>query len=300
MMKKLLFVYNPHSGKGKMKHDLSDVISVFTAGGFEVTVHPTCASLDGQQYIAQNGSRYDLIVCSGGDGMLHELVCAMTENNIQKPCGYIPSGTINDFASSLKIPKNAVEAAKMIMEEKYKNIDVGCFNGQYFAYVAAFGMFTDVSYITDQKKKNIYGSMAYLHELMKRVDVWNFINSSVHAIIQFGNESIEDDFIYGMAGNTFSVAGIKNLVPTGVEMNDGLIDGMFIRTPKTIAEAEQIKKALVTQKYDIPNIICAKENKFTIISETNISWTLDGEFGGKYNKTDISVEKEVLKIAVPD
>ena len=298
-MKKLLFVYNPHSGKGELKQSLSDVLSIFTASEYDVTVHPTSASRDGQNYIAQRGGEYDLIVCSGGDGMLHELVCAMTESGIDKPCGYIPSGTVNDFAASLKIPKEPAEAAKMITKGNYEDIDVGRFNGGNFAYVAAFGMFTNVSYATDQKLKNTFGAMAYFIEIMKNMDLNNFRSSSVHASIRYENNCVEDDFIFGMTGNTFSVAGQKIPVPVGAEMTDGLLDGIFVKTPKTLAEFELLKKALITQKFNAPNIICAKSDRFTVSSETEIPWTLDGEFGGNYINTEISIQKQVLKIAVP-
>ncbi len=206
---------------------------------------------------------------------------------------------MNDFATSLKIPKLPAEAAKMIVCENYENVDIGSFNDSKFAYIAAFGMFTQVSYATDQKIKNALGATAYLIEVMKSMDLKNFHNSSVHAVIEWADDSVEGDFIFGMTGNTFSVAGLKNLVPSGAEMNDGLLDGMFIKTPKTITELEQVMLALITQKYDIPNIVCAKSESFKIISDSKIPWTLDGEFGGDYSEALISAESKMLKIAVP-
>lgn len=298
-MKKMLFVYNPYSGKGELKQSLSDVISVFTTSGYDVTVHPTSKKLDGKQYISDRGEEFDIIVCSGGDGMLHELVCAMTEAEIHKPCGYIPSGTVNDFATSLNIPKLPVEAAKMIVEENYQDIDVGCFNNSNFAYVAAFGMFTNVSYATEQKLKNTLGTTAYIVEILKSIDLKNFYNSSFHAVIKYDDKCVEGDFIFGMAGNTLSVAGLKNLVPAGAEMTDGLLDGMFIKTPKTIAELEQIKIALIKQNLNVPNIICAKSKHFEFSSHSEVPWTFDGEFGGNYNNAEITIKKQAIKMAVP-
>lgn len=300
-MKKLLFVYNPHSGKGEIGKALSDVLCVFTQAGFDCTVHPTAESNDGRNFIAEHGNEFDLIVCSGGDGMLHELVCGMTSQNIERPCGYIPTGTVNDFASSLDIPKTPIDAAKMIICENYEDIDVGVFNDTYFGYIAAFGMFTNVSYSTDQKVKNVLGATAYLLEALKSMNLKTFFDSSVHAVIsREGGELVEDDFIFGMTGNTHSVAGIKNFVPTNAEMNDGLIDGMFIKTPRTPLELNQIKNALLSQNYNDPYIICASSPEFKVMSTAEIPWTLDGEFGGNFQTARISVRNKSLKIAVPE
>ena len=49
--------------------------------------------------------------------------------------------------------------------------DVGKFNDRYFNYVAAFGAFTDVSYLTSQDEKNSLGYLAYVIEGLKRLPV---------------------------------------------------------------------------------------------------------------------------------
>lgn len=166
-MKKLLFTYNPNSGKGAVKAALSDIISTFTTGGYDVMVHPTCCAGDAIDFISQRGRDFDLIVSSGGDGMLHELAYGMSAGKVDCPCGYIPSGTVNDFASSLNIPKDMQKCAAMIMQEHFQPVDLGRFNGGYFAYISAFGWFTDVSYVTPQKTKNVLGSFAYFLQGLK-------------------------------------------------------------------------------------------------------------------------------------
>lgn len=299
-MKKLLLVYNPHSGKGEFNRSLSKVLCVFTNAGYDCTVHPTAKSGDGYNYIVNNGGEFDMIVFSGGDGMLHELVCGMTASGNTKPCGYIPSGTVNDFASSLGISKVPVEAAKTIVGGSCENIDVGCFNDSYFAYIAAFGIFTNVSYTTSQRSKKALGATAYLFEALKGINLKNLYDSSVHAVVSWDGHSVEDDFIFGMTGNTHSVAGLKNIVPVGAEMNDGLLDGMFIRTPKTIPELEQIQFALLKQKHDIPNILCVRSNRFEVRAGADVPWTLDGEFGGELAKAEISAKHRSIKIVVPN
>ena len=227
-MKKLLFTYNPNSGKGAVKAALSDIISTFTTGGYDVMVHPTCCAGDAIDFISQRGRDFDLIVSSGGDGMLHELAYGMSAGKVDCPCGYIPSGTVNDFASSLNIPKDMQKCAAMIMQEHFQPVDLGRFNGGYFAYISAFGWFTDVSYVTPQKTKNVLGSFAYFLQGLKSFEPRYLKENSGRVRITWEHGVIEDDFIYCMIGNTHSVGGMKNLVPDGASLTDGMLDCMFV------------------------------------------------------------------------
>ena len=298
-MKKLLFVYNPHSGKGAIGQSLSEIICRFTDGGYDVTVHPTREQRDGQNYIRDHAGEYDTVVASGGDGMLHEMFCGFHEAGIKMPCGYIPAGTVNDFASSLKIPKVPEEAADIIVAGNFKELDAGLFNDTVFSYVAAFGMFTKVSYATDQKMKNALGAAAYFIEVLKSLDPKSFRDSTVRAKISFGGQVYEDDFIYGMVCNTLSVGTLTGIVPQGAKMDDGLLEGVFIKAPKNLPELDSIRNALVTGNLDIPGIVYSKSSAFTVETERETEWTLDGEYGGSHTLTDIRVKEKAVIIAVP-
>ncbi len=298
-MKKLLLVYNPHSGTGTIAKYLSEILTILTAGGFAVTVHPTSAPLDGQLYISENAADYDLVVSAGGDGMLHELVNAAVNLSPRKPCGYIPAGTVNDYASSLTIPKDITRAARTIVNGEFISVDAGKFNDQYFSYVAAFGMFTDVSYSTDQKVKNIFGAAAYLMNALRSLDIRRFNETSARLTIEANGKEISDEFIFGLCGNTYYVGGLQNVVPYGANMRDGLLDGLFIRTPKKPLELQNISAALINRNFDCEHIVCIQSEKFTITSDKEIAWTLDGEDGGKTTLAELSAVHDAYEIAVP-
>lgn len=297
--KKMLFVYNPHSGRGEIAQALSDILTRFTSVGYDVTVHPTLKRNNGQNFIAKHGSEFDIIVSSGGDGMLHEHFSGMMAGRIDVPCGYIPTGTVNDFASSLMISKVPVEAVEIIINEKFKAIDVGVFNDSVFSYVAAFGLFTKVAYSTDQNMKNALGFLAYFIEILKSMDLKHFNEASVHAKIKIDDRIYEDDFIFGFAGNTLSVGGLTTLIPTGAEMDDGLLDFMFVKTPRTLFELDRIRQALMTKKLDIPEIICDQADSAEIETARPIEWTLDGEYGGKCDHVKLGILNKAVRIAVP-
>ena len=169
-MKKMLFIYNPNSGQGLLKPKLSDVLDIFVKGGYDVTVYPTQKYHDAIAKMRSYDDHYDLVVCSGGDGTLDEIVTGMMEYKEEKvPIGYIPAGTTNDFARSLHISRDILEAADTAVNGTVFPCDVGCFNNDYFVYIAAFGLFTDVSYETKQSMKNILGHLAYVLEGTKRI-----------------------------------------------------------------------------------------------------------------------------------
>lgn len=300
VMKRLLFIYNPHSGKGTIRQSLSDIIHIFIGAGYTVTVLSTDNLEGGNAYLADIQRDYDIVVYSGGDGMAHGMVCSQLEGEERKAYGLIPAGTVNDFAGSLNIPKYPAEAARVIVGGNYADIDVGCFNDSRFAYIAAFGLFVDISYSTDQEMKNKIGSGAYYLNALKSMNLQHFHDMSTHMTIQWDGGLAEDDFVFGMAGNTASVAGLKKLVPADAAMDDGLLDGLFIKTPKTASQMSHIKKAILKRDYDVPEIVSVKSGYFEVEAETDIPWTLDGEFGGRCSRADISVIPKALKIAVPE
>lgn len=294
MSKKLLFIFNPRSGKGQIRNKLLDIIDVFVKGGYEVIVHPTQGPLDGCKMAQEMAGNVDLIVCSGGDGTLDEVVTGLMKAQADVPIGYIPAGSTNDFANSLEIPRDMVAAAKDILEGQLYSFDVGDFNNDTFVYVAAFGLFTDVSYQTDQNLKNLLGHLAYVMEGTKRI----FDVKSYQVKIEANGTSYEGEYIYGMITNSHSVGGFKNLIGPGVEMNDGLFEVTLIKRPKNLLELNEIIAALLNA-YDNTSLIDTfKADFLEIHSQESISWTLDGEYGGDHMDVKIKNKKQALDIVI--
>lgn len=294
MSKKLLFIFNPRSGKGQIRSRLLDIIDVFVKGGYEVIVHPTQGPMDGCKMAQEMAKDVDLIVCSGGDGTLDEVVTGLMNADASVPIGYIPAGSTNDFANSLEIPRDMVAAAKNILEGQLYSFDVGDFNNDTFVYVAAFGLFTDVSYQTSQNLKNILGHLAYVMEGAKRI----FDVKSYQVRVEANGTAYEGEYIYGMITNSHSVGGFKNLIGPDVEMNDGLFEVTLIKKPKNPLELNEIIAALLNA-YDNTSLIDAfKTDRLEIHSPESISWTLDGEFGGEHKDVKIKNKKQALDILI--
>ena len=283
METKLFFVFNPKAGKGKIKTALMDIVDIFNKGGYEVVIRATQYPKDAYEMTRKYADKVDLVVCSGGDGTLDEVVAGLVETGSKVPVGYIPAGSTNDFAGSLFIPKNMVAAAEMIMEENVYRCDIGKFNKQTFTYIAAFGLFTDVAYETDQDLKNILGHLAYLLEGVKRL----FDIQSYHMKVTTEDEIFEDDFMYGMITNSRSVGGFKNLTGKNVDMNDGLFEVTLITTPKNPMDMQEIIAGLMSGKDNSDLIYTFKTSRIRIQSDEAVAWTLDGEYGGDHKEVEI-------------
>ena len=284
-MKKMLFVYNPHAGKGQITGYLSDIIDTFTKGGYLVTARPTQAAGDGLNIIKEIGMEFDLVACSGGDGTLCETVGGIMTLPREKrpPIGYIPAGSTNDFASTLGISKDMTEAAEMIVHGIPFRCDIGAFNEKYFTYVAAFGAFTSVSYGTSQQVKNVLGHTAYLLEGAKQVG--NI--KPYHIRLEVGDRIIEDDFIFGMVSNATQVGGIKPLSELAISLNDGMFEVFLVRAPKSITDIPDMLSEAIRLDMNAKSFMNFKCSRITFSCDTPIPWTIDGEFGGDCTRVEI-------------
>lgn len=284
----LMLVINPTAGKNRARDNVFMLINYFFTHNYHVTVFPTQAKGDACRYVAEFASQYDAVVCVGGDGTLNETVTGLMlcEPEARPRLGYIPAGTTNDFANTLGISSDMQQSAQQFCHGDIFQCDIGRFNGKYFTYIAAFGIFTEVSYETPQPLKNALGHAAYLLEGIKSLtSVQRY-----HLKITCDDEQIEDDFIYGQISNSTSIAGIMDISHTGVQLDDGLFEVLIVRMPSNVIELNGIISSLMFQKVDdSPYIYFRRAKSVTVISEMPLTWTLDGEAGGSfcYSQADI-------------
>ncbi len=295
-MKKLLFIYNPHAGRAQLKSHLSDVLDIFVKAGYEVTVYPTQAYKDALRVVREYPEdTYDLVVCGGGDGTINEVVTGMMDRAQHNVIGYIPTGTVNDYASSLYIPTGILEAADNAVHGVVFPCDVGKMNGNTFAYIAAFGIFTDVSYETNQDMKNLMGNLAYVLNGVTRL----FDIPSYKVKVSYDDTVIEDNFIYGMVSNSRSVGGFRNMLGSDVRFDDGLFEVTLIETPKDLPALQEIIAALMIEDADSKYIIRFQTDRVYFEFQEDVSWTLDGEYGGVHTAAVVENLNREMDVMVP-
>lgn len=274
-MKKLFLVMNPCSGKKRANKVLAEIIGVFNRADYEVTAYMTAARGDATRAAAARAADFDRIVCIGGDGTLNEVIAGLHEVGQQTPIGYIPAGSTNDFANSLGLPKDLLDAARLAATGEPRKLDIGSFNGRCFSYVASFGAFTRTSYATPQGMKNALGHVAYLLAGAKEL---TSIRSTHMRFVLADGTSFEDDYIFGAISNSTSVAGLLTLSPDLVDLNDGLFELLLIRKPRSLLELSDCVLALTTQEYHTPMLTMVSTGRVEIDCPSELDWTLDGEY----------------------
>lgn len=294
MKKRALFVYNPRAGKAMIRNKLSDIMELLEKGGYETMVRPTTKRGDACTYVKECASETELVVCCGGDGTLDEVVTGMLSGGRSIPIGYIPAGSTNDFGISLHLPKNMLRAAEIVVTGRDFPCDVGAFNDDVFVYIAAFGLFTEVSYETDQDIKNVLGHMAYLLEGVKRLSNIR----SYRLKVSYADRVIEDEFIFGMITNSVSVGGFKQITGKNVELDDGVFEVTLIRMPKNPMELNAVMAALLNRNINAECMLYFRTDQLTIESSQPIAWTLDGEYGGSHECARIRNRHKAITMRV--
>lgn len=272
-MKHMLLIVNPVAGLKKAAKNLSEIVEVFNRADYDVRVFMTAQQNNGEIVEELLKTPTDLVVCCGGDGTLNETVNIMLQSGRSIPIGYIPAGSTNDFASTLGLPGDVVEAAKQIVNGSPEPYDVGKFKDRYFTYVASFGAFTKTSYSTSQSIKNSLGHMAYVLEGIQELSKIK----NIHLRMETEEDVLEDDYLFGAICNSTSVGGILTLKPELVDMRDGKFEILLIRAPRSIQEVGECVLALKNQTYDCGMLTFRSASRIKITAENGLIWSLDGE-----------------------
>lgn len=283
---------NPFAGQKKANKVLPEILMLFTEAGYEINISMTTGPGSATRLAAERGVKADLVVCCGGDGTLNETVSGLLKAGLDVPVGYIPSGTTNDFASSLKLSHNPIQAAKDILEGQPVAYDVGKFGERYFCYVASFGAFTRSSYAVPQTVKNALGHTAYI---LGGISELSQIRNE-HIRMEIDGEAVEDDFLFGAICNSTSVGGILTLPPDRVDMGDGVFEVMLIRAPRNINEIHECILAVQNQEFNCGMITFRPAKTVKITADPFMPWTLDGEKADGYQNITVENLHHALRI----
>ena len=293
--KKLLFIMNPKSGLMQAPKYMSEIIVRFSGAGYLTQVLMTEGKGDARDFAAEYGGTVDTVVVSGGDGTLNEVIDGLISAGLKTPIGYIPAGSTNDFANSVGLPKSIMACVERIINGTVQPIDIGCFNGRYFSYVASFGAFTSTTYSVPQNIKNILGHSAYVMAGIKELAHIKPIHARITLEKGTPDEEIhEGDYILGGVCNSRSIGGIVNLQKLDVDMNDGLMEVLLIRMPKDLIELSDTTASILSGTFKSHQIEKYSVRSATFEIEEDTHWTLDGE----YEKGNRICEIKTLESAI--
>lgn len=280
--KRMLVVINPCAGHKQGMRALSHIKTIFNRGGYDCKIYKTKKPGDATAYVQsklckklkKKSKRIDVVTAIGGDGTLNEVIAGLRNSGSNIPIGYIPAGSTNDLANSLGLSSFPFQAARDITLGSPEVLDLGEFNGRPFTYVASCGIFTHASYSAPQEIKNILGHLAYILEGIKDLKTVH----SMHMKVTSKEGVYEGDYIYAALCNSTSFGGVLKLDPNKVDLNDGLLEMLFIHMPKDLIELSRIAVALTTRKYDDPLIEFHSVDEVSIEMSADEAWTLDGEY----------------------
>ncbi len=285
MKKRLLLIINPAAGRGSYKSNFTEAMQQLSAGGYETTLSFTEKRGDASEIAASRAADFDTVACIGGDGTLSEVLAGLMQLDDPPPVGYLPMGTSNDVATTLGLPKNdTLSAARRILTGTPHPFDVGGFGeDQYFAYIAAFGAFTEVSYATPQDQKKVLGHLAYVLQGMQTLGRIE----SIHTRVEYDEGVFEGNLLYGSMSNSTSVAGIVRLPESMVSLGDGVSELVLVKDPGSVAAFAEIVNSVLSERFDSDKLLILHTRRAHFYFDRPIAWTRDGEAGGEF--TDIAL-----------
>ena len=296
-IKKIMLIINPCAGRKSGMKNAEKIVSMLKNQGCECVLYMTGKRGDATQFVIDDGSKYDIVACMGGDGTLNEVINGVLKANLDVPLGYIPAGSTNDFARSMHLSRNIDKAVDNILSGITIDIDTGIFNDRYFCYVSSFGIFTRTSYSTPQRVKNVIGGR--LSYMLNSITELGRIKAE-HMRVETNGRAYEGDFLFGAVTNSSSVGGVLKYDPRIVNMNDGKLEILLIHKPRNPVQLFSIIRSLVSNKFsDNPLIEFDRSDKFKIYPSARSDWSLDGEFAYTTGSSEIKCLKSKIRLLCP-
>ena len=284
MAKRVLLIVNPKSGDGIAVRWVADMVSMLSKKYDFVTVYFSKKQGDILNIASEYSGEYEAMVVVGGDGSLNEAIGGILLSGTDIDLGYVPTGTVNDFATSHGIPKNIKMALEKIAGGEPKKCDVGSLNGRFFSYVAAFGACTEVAYLTSQKSKETFGKIAYVAEAATRI----LKLKPIKMTYELDGERISGEYIYGMASNSKTIGGIVFYGSEGEEfLRDGELEITLVKYPFSSSELSAALVGLIHPSANTKQLVKFRASSIKFEFEEETAFTVDGEFGGSFSSVDI-------------
>lgn len=286
---KLLMIINAHSGTKNSKAHLLEVIDIFCRNGYTVTAYVTQKKDDAREYLLKNRIRYDVVCVFGGDGTMNEVTNALMHRKYKPLLGYFPSGTMNDFGSNFDLGNDFVQIAERICQGNVHSFDVGCFNGRYFNYVAAFGAMCDVPFTTNRDAKELLGNIAYIMEGIGKLPE---IRKN-HVTYQINGRHYTKDILFGLIYSGNRVAGMQLESKSKAAVDDGFFNVLLIDYVPSIFETPDLVTTILQSDRHIYRY---RSDHMILDFEDDVIWTLDGEEAKAGNHVEITIQNKALRI----
>ncbi len=272
---KALLIINPKAGRRRNRRHTAEYLRrAFELHGYDCDIIATKKPREAERIAHSMAEKYDLVVCSGGDGTLNETVNGLTGLENCPPLAYLPTGTTNDFAGSLGLSTDVAQAIRDTFDGTKEKLDLGRMNDRCFVYVASFGAFSESSYQTPQKMKNRFGRLAYVLESLRELPAMKSHRMKIYGA---QGEICRGSYLFGAVSNATSIGGILHYDRGDISLSDGKHEVLLIKKPESLGMLRRTVRALITGNYAVDGIQTFHTSHVRFESEDETAWTLDGE-----------------------
>ena len=268
--REIALLTNPMSGKGKGARHRDAALARLRESGFVVR-NLQGRDADEASDLAQGcvADGVEALVVCGGDGLVHLGVQAVAGTGV--PLGLIPSGTGNDVARYLDLPRtDPVAAADRIIASRRRTIDLARCGDRYFVTVLAAGF----DAIVNERANAMTwprGQMRY--NLATLAELRTF--RPIHYTLQLDDETVQHEAMLVAVGNGPSFGGGLRITE-GALLDDGLLDVVVI-TRMTKTKLVRSYPRLFTGKIDgVAEYVHRRVRKVTVAGPSIVSYA-DGE-----------------------
>jgi len=295
-------IVNLTAGGGKPRPHLKTIFKYLKENGFNFKVSYTSyhgEAVELAQKAADNGA--ELIVSVGGDGTVNEIVNGIMKSKNDPLLGIIPLGWANDFIKSTNIPPNIIEACKILIKGKTKNIDVGVINDQiYFANICGVGFDAEVAQLANQMKSKhpnlrILSAFVYVFATVKKL----LSPFSYHDVkIKFDGQEIHSNILCIAISNGKFYGGRFKITPEAI-LDDGLLEVCVIEEMGRFKYLSSIPKVFKGTHESIKGINFYRAKEVVIQSSELILAQVSGEVIEGQKEFTITILPKRLKLIVP-
>ena len=292
-MKSLLFILNPTAGGGTAS-ELEDILEKsMDSYDLDYEIVLTSRAKEAIEIAANSDKEY--IVAVGGDGTINEVANGIAKTGNKIPVALFPSGTVNDFAKVMQIPRSVDEFVNMVDKGNYLDVDIGKLNDGYFLNVAAGGLLTHVGYQVDVTAKYLLGPLAYYLEGAKELLLQGI--DPIYMEFQSDEYNYKGKTMLFLISNSSSIGGFENAMP-GADVTDGYLDVIVLEDSILPDLAGVLVSAINGNHINHPKVKNFKTKKIQILSDKEVTVDIDGEYGGNL-PAEISVSSNKLRLIVP-
>jgi YegS/Rv2252/BmrU family lipid kinase len=288
--RRLALFFNPAAAGGRAARALPQVRDELDRLRVEQRVVDTRSLDHARDEAAAAASAGETVVAVGGDGLVGGLAGAVAGRDAA--LGIIPGGRGNDFARVLGIPKDPLEAARLVVNGEERRVDVAHVNGRVFVGIASVGFDSAANRLANETRV-VKGDVVYLYAGLRTLAAWK--PATFEVIVDGERHSVTG---YGVSvANSKAHGGGMYLVPHA-ELDDGRLDVLLIGADTKLHHLTLMPKVFRGTHVDDRTLRWLSGAEIRLSADRPFTVYADGDPIAELPVT-IGVSKQALRVIAP-